>query len=82
MDCFLFPLGHDVFEGLICFIEFIEIPQVTMDQENDNLTRIVRMFQAYNCNQDTLLTRDELSDILDQQAKRKLGRPFNQQIVR
>lgn len=53
-----------------------------MNEESDNLNRILQMFKAYNCTEDTLLTKEELSNILDQQAQRKLGRPFNQQIVR
>lgn len=58
------------------------IHSITMNEEPDNLTRILHMFKSYNCNEETLLTKEELANILDQQAKNKLGRPFSPQIVR
>jgi hypothetical protein len=45
-----------------------------MQNESDNLAKILRMFKTYNCHEETLLTRDELSKILNKQAKRFLNR--------
>jgi hypothetical protein len=53
-----------------------------MHEDSDNLAQILRMFKAYNCHEETLLTRDELSRILNKQANSKLNRDFSPQIIR
>ena len=40
------------------------------------------MFKSYNCNEDSLLTKDELTSILNKQANNRLNHDFKPQIIR
>ena len=52
-----------------------------MNEQPDNMSRIIKMFKGYDCTEDTLMSKQELSRILDTQAKNKLGRPLSNQII-
>lgn len=40
------------------------------------------MFKSHNCHEESLLTREELTRILDKQANNNLGRNFNPTIIK
>ena len=53
-----------------------------MEEHNDNLAQILKMFKSHGCHEESLLTKEELTKMLNKQANNKLRRDFNPIIIR
>ena len=47
----------------------------------DRLARIVNMFRSYNCSEETLISKQKLTEILNKQANTNLHQGFNPNIL-
>ena len=45
------------------------------------LPRILKMFRFYGCEESTLMSKQKLTDILNKQAKRHLGRNYTPNLI-
>lgn len=52
-----------------------------MDSPEDRLFRITKMFRAYNCSEETLISKQKLTEILNKQANTNLRHGFNPNIL-
>lgn len=50
-------------------------------EEHDNLGRILKMFRSYDLHEEALLTKQELTSILNKQARRRLNKDFSLRII-
>jgi acyl-coenzyme A synthetase/AMP-(fatty) acid ligase len=52
-----------------------------MEAQGQTLTKVIRMFKHYGCSEETLLTKQRLSEILNKQAAINLHSKFSPIII-
>lgn len=64
------------------FFTHIIVIILTMDPHpDDRLARIIKMFRAYNGSEETLMSKQKLTEILNKQANINLHHGFNPNIL-